>query len=462
MTARTAFVEGIGTAPTSLLADGTILPRHSLLDAEVARVIGLYDHVTRLPNRMQFIEDYPLLVGRGGRLLVLITLSDARHYNEILRALGHAFAEEFVRAGARQLGERIEYAYNIYHVSVLSFALVIEHPSATHVPSIAIDIAAAFEEPIVCSDIPIKSRIGIGLVPLDETMHDPTEALRAALAAAQDSRARAEGFCFYDRRTDAAHRRAFRLLTDLPAAIAAQDQLSLHFQPRINMENGLCEGAEALLRWHHPQLGPVSPGEFIPLAEQTALIGPLTDWVLGSAIATTREFVQAGKPLRISVNVSPRNLTQPGFDDLVLARCAAGEIDPANIEIEFTEGALINDFDRTTSQLSALRQHGIAVAIDDFGAGYSSLSYLTRLPADIIKIDQSFVRRLGASRGDAFLLRQIIAMAQGLGFKVCAEGIEDRAAFMLLQSLGCDEGQGYLLGRPMPAKDFDLWYRATY
>lgn len=455
-------MEGIGTAPTALLADGTVLPRHSLLDAEVARVIGLYDHVTRLPNRMQFIDDYPLLMGRGGRLLVLVALSDARHYNDMLQALGHAFADDFVRDGARLLGERTGYAYNIYHVGVVSFALVIEHTMPGIVPPLVADLIAAFDEPIACAGIPVRARVAAGMVPLDDTMRDPAEALRAALTSAREGRTKPGACGFYDRRTDAAHGRATRLLTDLPEALADADQLSLHFQPRIDMETGLCTGAEALLRWHHPHFGPVSPGELIPLVDQTALIRPLTDWVLDRAIATARGFAKGGMGLRISVNISPRNLTQPGFADMVMARCAAADHDPASLELEFSEGALMADIGHTAPVLAALRQHGMTVSIDDFGGGFSALGELTRLPADMIKVDPGLVRRVGTARSDAFLLRQIISTARGLGFRACAEGIEDRETFVLLQSLGCDEGQGYLLGRPMPARDFDLWHRATY
>lgn len=422
-------------------------------------MLGLFDSVTRLPNRLQFLDDFSRLSSTrtGTRIMLLVTLADAKHYNEILRALGHAFSEEFVRAGMQQLAAMLPPELPIYHVSVLSFAAVLDHDGSDNPPAVVQQIAAAFATSVAVNNIPIKTRVGIGLLPLDASTIEPSEVLRASLAAAQDSRRKDEGYAFYNHRTDAAHLRAFRILADLPAALAATDQLSLYFQPRIDLKSGKCHGAEALLRWTHPEMGPIPPGEFIPLAEQTALIGPLTDWVLGSALAHTRHFIRSGRQLRVSVNASPVNLSEDGFDDRLLGLCVANGLKPENVELEFTEGTLANNFQRATRQLEHLRAAGIAVAIDDFGSGFSSLSYLTSLPADILKIDQSFVRPIGAARADDFMLRQIVTMANGLGFRTCAEGIETAEAYELLKSLGCDEGQGYFIARPMPAEDFDVW-----
>jgi EAL domain-containing protein (putative c-di-GMP-specific phosphodiesterase class I) len=392
--------------------------------------------------------------------MMLVTLADAKHYNEILRALGHAFCEEFVRSGVAQLSAMLPPDLPIYQISVLSFAAVLDHDSSTEPPTVVLDIVRNFATSVRVKDIPIKTRVGVGLVPLNRKTTDPSEVLRASLAAAQDSRCQEEGYAFYNHRTDAAHIRAFRILADLPAALASKDQLSLHFQPRIDLRSSECRGAEALLRWTHPEIGAIPPGEFIPLAEQTALIGPLTDWVLGTALTHTAHFVRGGRHLRVSINASPTNLSEEGFDERLLRLCRTHRLKAENVELEFTEGTLAGNFERATRQLERLRQAGIEVAIDDFGSGFSSLSYLTSLPADILKIDQSFVRPLGAGKNNDFMLRQIVAMANGLGFKTCAEGIETARAYDLVKSLGCDEGQGYFIARPMPAEAFDTWMEA--
>lgn len=431
--------------------------RISGLDAETRRLIGLFDHVTLLPNRLQLIAELERLrSGAAPQLLVLVTLAEARHYNEILRALGHGFTESMVRTAAARLEAILQAQTELFHVSVLSFAFVIDLPEGGSVPPLVVEIAQRFAEPIRIDDIPINIHVGIGLLPLDG-QKAPAEALRAALAAGQDSRRTDEGWALYDHRSDAAHIRAFRMLADLPAAIRASDQLSLHLQPRSVLATGRCTGAEALLRWSHPVLGAIPPGEFIGLVEQTALIGPLTNWVLNGAMQHAARFKAMGRPLRISINASPANLSERGFDERVLVLCGQHGLEPEDIEIEFTEGALAVNLERAVTQLERLRDAGVEIAIDDFGAGFSNLSYLTSIPADVLKIDQSFIRPLGARASDTFLVRQIIETARGLGFKVCAEGIEDQATLEMLRELGCDEGQGYFIARPMPAEALVAW-----
>jgi predicted signal transduction protein with EAL and GGDEF domain len=290
---------------------------HEKLKAAERRLVERYDHVTAIPNRLRFLADFKRLRGRTGRgrMLVLVTLAEPRHYNEILRALGHAFADDFVRAGLAQLRDMLPGDTPVYHVSVLSFAFVIGHDMAEGIPEAAREIARGFAGDIEVEDIPIRTKVGVGLMPLDAQAIDPAEVLRAALVAAQDSRRSDEGVAFYNNRSDAAHIRAFRILADLPMALKKAGQLSLAFQPRVEMATGRCHGAEALIRWRHPELGNIAPAEFIPLAEQTALIHPLTDWVTEHALRATRTMNERGHAMTISINASPLNLSEPGFDD---------------------------------------------------------------------------------------------------------------------------------------------------
>lgn len=438
----------------------TATERLAALQDELLGMIGRIDHVTHLPNRLQFIEHFSALMRPDRRQMVLlVTLAEARHYNEILRALGMAFAEDFVRAGARLLRSILPAEQSIYHVSVLSFAVVIEVEHDQQMPAIATPIAAAFAGAIGVNAIPIKTHVGVGLMPC-QGCDDASEVLRAALVAAQDSRQSDLGIGFYNHKTDAAHLRAFRILADLPIALATPGQLSLHYQPRIQLASGRCHGAEALLRWNHPELGAISPAEFVPLAEQTALISPLTEWVIDTALSQNRAFLDDGHNLRISINASPVNLSEIGFDDSLLARCDAAGLAPSNVELEFTEGALATNSARTIAHLARIRSAGIDVALDDFGSGYSNLSYLSRIPADVLKIDQSFVRPLKDAKDDDFLVRHIISMANGLGFRVCAEGIETQHAYERLRELGAEEGQGYHMARPMAPALFTQWLAA--
>ncbi len=429
-------------------------------DAEFLAQIGRYDHVTRLPNRLQFMERFEsLATTQKPNMLILVTLAEARHYNEILRALGMAFADDFVRTGAKLLASLLPLETTLFQVSVLSFAASVPAENVRQVPVMASVIAAAFAGAIEVNAIPIKTQVGVGLLPI-ERERGAAETLRAALVAAQDSRRTESGIAFYNHQSDAAHLRAFKLLADLPQAMKSADQLQLHYQPRIDLQTGTCHGAEALIRWTHPELGFISPGEFIPLVEQTALIGPLTEWVMLRAMTENRKLLDIGHNMRVSINASPVNLSESGFDDMLLQQCDAAGLEPQHIELEFTEGTLATNSARTVQQLARLRTAGIRVALDDFGSGYSNLSYLSRIPADVLKIDQSFVRPLKQEGDDDFLLRHVVSIATGLGFRVCAEGIETAHAYQHLQSLGCDEGQGYHMARPMPAAALAQWLDA--
>jgi EAL domain-containing protein (putative c-di-GMP-specific phosphodiesterase class I) len=241
-------------------------------------------------------------------------------------------------------------------------------------------------------------------------------------------------------------------------ALNAEDQLSLAYQPRVDMRTGACVGAEALLRWCHPVLGNISPGEFIPAVEQTELARPLTDWVIGKAIRQSLIWQEAAIAIPISVNVSAANLEENDFAERLFERLAAAGMPSSAIELEVTESAVIRDGSRVREHLRRIRAANIKVAIDDFGTGYSSLSYLKSLPADIIKIDQSFIRDLAGNARGKTLVGSMISMARSLDYHVVAEGVEDADAYEFLRSAHCDEAQGYLIARPAPPGDFARWF----
>jgi len=430
--------------------------------ADVQDLIGRYDHITRLPNRLQFLDrlaEHLAEMRRDGepRTLLLVTLADAQHFNQILRALGHAFAEDFIRAGAQRVASCVGSATDLSCVSVLSFAFVVPREGTTAPADIARRIHRRFADPVAVHDIPIQSRAGIGLVDLDPDVAQPAEALRSALTAAQDSRHRQEPFAYYNPQTDAAHQRAFRILTDFPHALEAPDQLGLRFQPRMDLAANRTVGAEALIRWHHPHLGWISPGEFMPLVETTALIRHLTRFVLDAAIRQLRAWRDAGRDLRVSVNVAPANLSEPDFLEHLLATLDQHDVPPTALELEFTEGALSPDNARTLAHLRAVRERGITVAIDDFGSGYSNMAYLTRIPADVVKIDKAFVLNLDSQPRDRFITQSIADLARGLDFAVVAEGVESAWSHGFLRDIGCREAQGFYLSKPVTADDLVAW-----
>ena len=226
-------------------------------------------------------------------------------------------------------------------------------------------------------------------------------------------------------------------------------ELRLFYQPKIDLVSGRVIGAEALVRWQHPTLGLVLPSKFIPVAEESGLIVPLGEWVLNAACEQLRAWQGAGHDLQVAINVSARQFRQRNLAELVLRAMAACNIDPRFVEIEVTESVIMNDAEGSIATLEAMKAHGISISIDDFGTGYSSLNYLKRLPVDILKIDQSFVRDITTDHNDAAIVRTIIGLARSLGKKVIAEGVEDDRQLSFLNAYGCNYGQGYLFGKPL-------------
>ncbi len=407
---------------------------------------GPFDPITRLPNRQQFMRAYR---AAAGVQLVMMTLADARHYSTLLRTIGHEYAEDFLRAGAMRLREALPPACTIYHVSPLSFAFILPEHGANEALRSVIE---HFNHALICGHIPVAPDIALGIT----DCVDPNAAfvLRASLTAAQDSRDSGRDWAFYDSNTDTAHQRGFLLLSHLTTALQARDQLSLHFQPKYAMASGRPTSAEALLRWTHPIFGAISPAEFVPLAEATAHIHPLTEWVLHQAIAQAGAWAAKGMALNIAINVSPRNLSRRGFAAQIAQILTLYGVDPASIELEFTEGVLVSNDQVVLEELQALRETGIRIALDDFGTGFANFSYITHLPADIIKIDKSFIQKISTDERSALVVRSLITLAHRLNYSVVAEGIETQKTFALLADWDCDEGQGFYMSPPLDAARF--------
>jgi diguanylate cyclase len=305
--------------------------------------------------------------------------------------------------------------------------------------------------PVVLDGGPVTVHGSVGVASATD-VRTATALLRDADLAMYLAKARGGNrlVVYADGMAEAARRRA-DLQQDLALATAA-GQLEVHYQPTVRLVDGSTTGFEALVRWHHPERGMVPPAEFIPLAEESGAITEIGRWVLRQAIAQAAEWsVSSGVPLRMAVNLSPRQL----MDDDVAAEVVAALTDsgfPAGqLTLEVTEGVLVQDVDRVVGQLTALRELGVAIAIDDFGTGFSGLSYLRRLPADIIKIDRSFVSDLSRGTSSATLISSIVELARTLGLDVVAEGVETDGQRQVLRDLRCSSAQGYLFARPEPA-----------
>jgi EAL domain-containing protein (putative c-di-GMP-specific phosphodiesterase class I)/GAF domain-containing protein len=425
---------------------------------ELQHAFGRLDPLSGLPNRNQFLEDLADL-GRDRpgehRLAVVVDLARSEQLNHGLRVMGSGYLDQIVREAAVTIASTVGHAFPAYHVATTQFAFLAE-PCLDEQECVAklVDMLAQIQTECRSSFVMATS---IGVSPFIAGETQPTTVLRMAHSAAQDARARSPMVSVYSLVEDDAHQRRFQLLNDFGHAMEAEGQLTLVFQPRIDLSNEVCIGAEALLRWRHPELGQISPAEFIPVIEQTALAGPMTRWVLDAALRQLAQWREAGLEHRLSVNVSASNLEDPCFAEQVQLQILRHRVRPEWLELEVTESAVMSDVANATSQLTALVKAGIHIAIDDFGTGHSSLAYLQKLPGKILKIDQSFIREIDIGERERTLVRSMVSLAHDLGYHVVAEGVETASVRDWVIALGCDEAQGYFYGRPMTANGFLAW-----
>lgn len=457
----------LGTEPRQISPEEegvlTDLAAMVMAQIELQHAFGRIEPVSGLPNRHQLVDDledeardHP----GGLRSLVFLDLAEAARLQEAARVLGPGTVDELVRDSAGALRSELGALLKVYQVGTAQLAWIVSHADPEARGQYLAEASSRFARYLQRDPFPAIAKPVAGIAPFRLGDVAAEDLLRAAHSAALEARNADELVSLYSEQADKLHRRRFRFVSDMRDAVAETDQLSLVYQPRVDLRTGACVGAEALLRWTHPVLGAVSPGEFIPIVEKADLARPVTEWVIEAAIRQAREWVRAGIAVPISVNVSPANLEEENFSSRLMQRIAAAGLPFEALEIEVTESAMIRDGTRVGDQLRAIRAAGIKVAIDDFGTGYSSLSYVQTLPADIIKIDQSFVRHLKDSERGRTLVHSMVGMAKGLDFRVVAEGIEDEAAFAFLRCAACDEGQGYLMSRPLTPDAFAAWLAA--
>lgn len=467
LTTRDGFCLGamcvLGTAPRevspaemSALAD---LAAMVMAQIELQHAFGRVDPNSGLSNRNQFIEDLTDLSRdqpQGERrLLVLVDLASAEQLNSAARVMGPAYLDDLVHEAVQVIRTSIGLDRKIYHVAATQFAFLAPSGSA---PASYAGVLEAELEALDGQVSPIfMNGLACGIASFDLEDSGPRDALRTAHSAALDARTAGIRIGVYSSIHDATHQRRFRLLQDFPDALAKADQLSLVYQPRIDLASGRCVGAEALLRWTHPDLGRISPGEFIPLVEQTSMGRAMTAWVLENALEQLAAWRDSGLDLQLSVNVSAGNLGERDFAERVQDALQRHGVSPRHLELEVTESAVMQNAALGAAMLQALVDDGIRVAIDDFGTGYSSLSYLQRLPAHVVKIDQSFMHDLVADHRKRALVSSIVTLSHDLGYRVVVEGVEDEGVLNLVKAAGCDEVQGYLFGRPMTPADFMTW-----
>jgi len=430
------------------------------LGEERVRQLRYFDAVTGLPNRLHMYKDLGRRLAESsasGRPLALLILALDR-FRDVVATLGHHIGENLVREIAGRLGDVLGRPERVSRLRGDEFGVLVPDADGPLARQVGERLLASLEKPFMVQGLPIEVGASVGLVVAPEHGEEAELLLRRADAAVQAARRLGSGACItYGPEHEPHDPRRLALLGELRQSLEA-NQLTLHYQPKIDLRTRGVVGAEALLRWPHPRRGMVPPAEFIPLAEQAGLIRSLTRWVIRRALADAKGFARNGQTLPVAVNVSARNLQDGRILDDVNDALAGSGVGPDRLQVEVTESAVMTDPVRAAETLARLSHRGISISIDDFGQGYTSIGLLRRLPVTEIKIDNEFVRGMvGNGVEDTAIVRLTNDLGHNLGLSVVAEGVEDERTMEMLSTFGCDSAQGYYIARPMPSADFQSW-----
>ena len=413
---------------------------------------ALYDSLTGLPNRTLFrdrIEQAILAAQRDGGT-VTVMLLDVDHFKEINDALGHDTGDLLLQDLGTRLRGELRASETLARLGGDEFGILLPFGSPADAAQLAERVHSALEVPFHLRGLPLEVAASVGLAAYPEHSADADILLQhadVAMYMAKDARART---AVYDPEQDTNDAERLALAGELRRAIEAQELL-VYFQPKAELESGRIVGAEALVRWQHRERGFIPPSDFIPIAERTGLIKPLSRYVLTAAIRQCEAWNAAGLELHVAVNLTIPDLLDLDVPDRIASLLAETGVRPEQLELEITESTILADPFRVRQVLARLNEMGLRLAIDDFGTGYSSLAYLKRLPVQTIKIDRSFVMGMCEDASDATIVRSTIDLGRNLGLAVVAEGVETQEVWDELRKLGCSLAQGYLLGRPAPA-----------
>ena len=417
-----------------------------------------HDHLTGLPNRLLLTDriEFAIALAARHKTKVAILFLDLDGFKHVNDSLGHATGDKLLKSISARLLHCVRGVDTVSRQGGDEFIVLLSEMTLAEDAAISANRileAVALGHFIDGHDLYVTTSIGICIYPDDG---DSAETLMknadTAMYQAKDQGRHTFRFFKSAMNDKAAKRQSIE--GELRRAVANQE-LVLYYQPKIDLASGLTNGAEALLRWNHPIRGLISPADFIPIAEECRLILPIGEWVLGEACRQAQLWAVEGLWCgTMAVNVSAIQFREQDLAERVLAILGDAGMDPKRLELELTESVLMTSEGSTASALQTLRKEGVRVALDDFGTGYSSLSYLEKFPVDCLKIDQSFIRQISAPGAKNTLVTAIINMAHNLGLRVTAEGVETHEELQFIKDRGCDEGQGYYFGRPMPAQVF--------
>ena len=426
---------------------------------ETIKYQAYYDLLTKLPNKILLNDRLTFALAhahRGGNVMSVIFL-DLDRFKKINDTLGHDVGDQVLKTIAERLEACMREGETVARFGGDEFIILLPEVSrVSEVTRLAQDILDLFKQPLILSGIElyVTASMGIALYPNDG---EQSEILLKNADAALN-RAKEQGrnnFQFYTPLMNAKASERLVLESNLRRALK-REEFVLFYQPQVNAKTGLIVGMEALIRWKHPELGLVSPAEFIPLAEETGLIIPIGEWVLKQACSQNKTWQTKGYyPIRVSVNISARQFQEQNIVEMVQRVLQETKLKPEYLELEITETIAMQNADYTVQILAGLEAMGVHISLDDFGTGYSSMGYLKRFPLDVLKIDRSFVQELLEDPSDAAIASSVIHLAHSLKLKVIAEGVETKEQVDFFQHHGCDIIQGFYFGRPMPAENFE-------
>jgi len=424
----------------------------------------LHDALTGLPNRTLLHDRLAhtlRLVARDASSLALLLL-DLDRFKEVNDTLGHQAGDALLRQVAARMRDAVRASDTVARLGGDEFALLLPGADRDGAVRAAQTVQAALVAPVTVEDQTVHVGVSIGIAVTPAHGREAVVLLRHADVAMYVAKRAGSGYAVYDPRHDSYSAGRLMREAELRQALAT-NELVLHYQPTVDLRTGRATGVEALIRWAHPTHGLLAPDQFIPLAEQTGLIVPLTRWVLEHALAQQATWARAGRPLAVAVNLSVRTLHDEHLPETLAWLLRRSAIAPEQVTLEITESVLMADPTQARAVLTRLSALGVRVAIDDFGTGYSSLAYLKQLPVDAVKIDKSFVHSMGTTDAtkDTAIVRSIIELGHNLGLVVVAEGIEDAGAWAQVRALGGDVAQGYYMSRPLPAPSLDRWLESS-
>lgn len=421
------------------------------------RFMAYHDELTELPNRRMFEEKLAETLARtdGGAEKTAVLFLDLDRFKKINDHMGHHVGDRLLKACAAKFRSCLDESATLCRLSGDEFAMLLPRVNDTADIERFVDrLRVMLEEPVTLNnhDMHVTFSLGIAVSPEDgKTVEQLMQHADHALFVAKEAGRNKSQFFTPDMFTEL--ERTAYLENELFKAIE-RGQLALLYQPQLDVLSGRLRGVEALIRWHHPELGTISPVEFIPIAEETGLIVPIGEWVIRTACLQHKRWLEQGFPhLRIGINLSPSHFMQERLVDNIRAILQETDMDPGFLDLEITESVTMHGTDEVVQKLFDLKTLGVSVSIDDFGTGYSSLSYLQNFPLDTLKIDKSFVSHIDDGMNGGVIVKTIVAMAHSLKLNVIAEGVETEEQLRFLRQLGCNEIQGYYISKPVPAEE---------